>query len=92
MKKFLMVMLVLCLAITPVFALADSTLRVQGNASVTITPDIAVLRVGYAGENSDSSVAQQETADAITAIVDALKAQGLTEDDIATANLNTYPV
>lgn len=92
MKKTLMILLVLCLAVMPVFALADSTLRVQGNASVSITPDTAVLRVGYAGENSDSSVAQQETADAVIAIVEAIKAHGVAEDDIATANLNTYPV
>ena len=50
------------------------------------------MRGGKAGENSDSDEAKQETADDITAIVEAIKAQGLKEDDIDTANLNTYPV
>lgn len=92
MKKTLMIVLIAALAMMPMLALADSTLRVQGNASITVTPDTAILNVGYSGENSDSSVAQQQTADAITAIVDAVKALGVDEADIVTANLNTYPV
>lgn len=92
MKKTLTLVIVALLALSPVLALADNTMRVQGNASVTVTPDTAVLSVGYSGESGDSSVAQQETADAITAIIEAVRANGVEETDVVTAYLNTYPV
>lgn len=92
MKKFLIVTLVMALCLTPMLALADSALRVQGNATLTVAPDTAILSVGYSGESQDSKVAQQQTADAIAAVIEAVKAGGVEEADIVTASLNTYPV
>lgn len=92
MKKLITATLVLCMALLPVLALADSTLTARGNATLRVTPDIAILSVGYAGEDSDSSAAQQKTADAITAVVKALTALGIEDADIVTSYLNTYPV
>ena len=94
MKKLTVVALVLCLALMPMFALAedDRTMSVLGTATLTVTPDLAILNVGYAGENADSTLAQQAAADAITAVVAAVKELGVAEADIVTAYLNTYPV
>lgn len=92
MKKTCLLILALCLACTPALALADSTMRVQGTATITVAPNMAILYVGYSGEQDDSSAAQQETAAVIHAIIAALEDAGIGEDDIATSYLNTYPV
>lgn len=92
MKKTFAVIMALLVVCLPLFALADSTMRVVGSASVTVTPDIAVLTVGHSWESADSGLAQRETAAVIAAVVEALKAQGIDEDDIVTARLSTYPV
>lgn len=92
MKKLVILALVLSLCALPMLALADSTLRVQGNATIAVAPDNAVVGVGFSVEGSDSSAAQQQTADAITAIVEAVKALGIEEADIVTSSLSIYPV
>ncbi|GHU84008.1 hypothetical protein FACS1894196_4750 [Clostridia bacterium] len=91
MKKLLVLVLVLCLVALPVMALADSTLRAQGVATVTAAPDKAVISVGYSCENVDVRTAQTNNANAITAIVDAVKALGVEEADIATLYVNIHP-
>lgn len=92
MKKILITILALSLALLPALALADSTMRVQGNATISVAPDIATVYAGFSGEDADSSAIQQQAADAITAIVEAVKALGIEDDDIVTSYLNTYPV
>ncbi|MDL2317520.1 SIMPL domain-containing protein [Eubacteriales bacterium OttesenSCG-928-A19] len=91
MKRHLVILLILCVACAPALAMADSTLRVQGSATVSVEPDMAVLSVGYATEQPDSSVAQQEATGAINAIIDALKAANIPDEDIVTSYLNAYP-
>lgn len=84
--------ILVALMLLPTAAMADSLLKVQGSATVTVPPDMAVLSVGVSNEDENSSTAQQRTADAITAVVDAIKKAGLSDEDIATSYLNTYPV
>lgn len=91
-KKLLVLALALCVGIMPTLALADSALRVQGNAVLTVSPDTAVVNVGHSVESADSSAAQQQSAAAITAVVEAVRALGVEEADIVTAYINTYPV
>lgn len=95
MKKItLTLVLALCLLATPALSLASSgnALRVQGNASLKVAPDIATLYVGYSVEDMQSATAQQKSAETIDAIVAALTDAGAAEDDISTASLQTYPV
>lgn len=92
MKKWMVWTLLVCMAVLPGFALADSSLRVQGSASVKVKPDTAILEVGFSGENEDSTVIQEQATDAINAITTAILGEGIPEDDISTAYLNTYPV
>lgn len=92
MKKTALALMIACVALFPVFALADSTLRVQGSATINVEPDTATLYAGYAGEQSDSSLAQQDAADAIEKVVEAIKEKGIEEEDIVTSYINTYPV
>lgn len=92
MKKTLLVALSVLMLCLPVFALADSTLSVRGNATVAIEPDSAVLNIGYACQNADPSIAQAETAEHIQAILDVARALGVEDKDIATSQLNIHPV
>lgn len=92
MKKILSAALIFCLALTPVFALAEKTLSVQGSATVTVAPDCAFVYVGYSCENIDSSQAQKETSDVIEKIVDAVLDLGIEEGEIVTSYINIYPV
>lgn len=92
MKTLLVVVMALSLVLTPMLALADDgSLRVQGNAQISIAPDTAILSVGYATEDVDSTEAQRQATEAIEAVVAALKEMGIAEEDIVTAYLNTYP-
>ncbi len=92
MKKNGTIALVLCLALLPAFSLADgSTLRVRGSATLKAKPDGAILSIGYAAENDDAKAAQQETATAITAIVEAVRALDIPEENISTGSMSTYP-
>lgn len=91
MKKFVLLTLMLCLAIGPALALADGTLRAEGTSTLSVEPDQALLSVGCAMEHAESSVAQQRTADALAAVIDAVKALGIEESDIATSSFNIYP-
>ena len=64
---------------------------VTGAGRVSVTPDIATLRVGV--ETSDESVgaAMSEAAQSMQAVVDSLTAAGIDEDDIQTLNFSVSP-
>ncbi len=91
-KKIWVILLILCIALTPAMGLAASTLRVQGSATVNVAPDRAVVSVGYTGESPDPSFAQQQTAEAVEKIVTAVTKLGVMTEDIATTYINMYPV
>lgn len=91
--KLLALTLVLCMAAFPAMAMAeDSTLHVLGSATLTVAPDRAMIQFGYSCENPDAAQAQAETAERIAAILEAVQALNIEEDQIATAYLNIYPV
>lgn len=92
MKKALIPLLILALLLVPVLSLAEGTMRALGSASVSISPDYAVLYLGYTGENADPSQAQSQAASAITAIIDAVREKDIDEKDIVTASMYIYPV
>ncbi len=92
MKKILIILLVLCLAVAPAIALAEGTLKVNGSAKITIEPDRATLSLGYTCEDAVSATAQKMAAEASAAILQAIQAAGVAEEDIATTSLNTSPV
>ena len=64
---------------------------VTGAGRVSVTPDIATLRVGV--ETSDESVgaAMSEAAQSMQAVVDSLMSAGIDEDDIQTLNFSVSP-
>lgn len=92
-RKIGVVALILCLALVPAFALAEATsLRVTGSATLTVEPDLAEIAIGFSGEDADSAAIQAETGRVIEAVVKAVTALDIAEEDIMTSYVNTYPV
>jgi uncharacterized protein YggE len=86
--------LVICAAVIgPATASDDSSDRViyvSGNGKVTTDPDLAIISLAVETENADVKTAQQENALRMDTTIDALKALGLTSDDLATTGYNIY--
>ena len=76
---------------TVLFDRSNDGIWVTGAGRVSVTPDIATLRVGV--ETSDESVgaAMSEAAQSMQAVVDSLTAAGIDEDDIQTLNFSVSP-
>lgn len=72
---------------TPVTTTADGpTVSVNGHGAVMITPDAASVVVGVTITEDTLSGAQQTATDSMNAILEALSAQGIADEDIQTAS------
>ena len=95
MKKLLALILTLALLL-PAFAMADvlaaegATITVSGSASVTLKADYAQVSVGVSTKAPTVDEASRKNAEAIHAVIAALKEAGVQEDDIATSNYSVY--
>jgi uncharacterized protein YggE len=69
----------------------QNTLTVTGTGTVKIMPDVAYVTIGVTTNDADAAKAQQQNKDAMNAIFDALKKEGLTDDDMRTTSYTTYP-
>ncbi len=94
MKKLFSLLLALLLGLTP--ALAESypaaqgaTISVTGGASVSLKADYAQVTVGVSTTDETVEKAGAANAEAIHAVIAALKNAGIAEEDIAT---NSYSV
>jgi uncharacterized protein len=77
----------------PVSAESDDIPRrvtVSGNGQVSITPDTGMVTLGVEIQNADLGVAQTEAAERMDAVIAAMKANGIAEADITTANYNIW--
>jgi uncharacterized protein YggE len=95
MKKRMFLMLALtlvcCLAAAP--ARADArTVTAEGSATVTVAPDSATFSAGVTTQDVLVTAAQSANADAMQAVLAALKAQGVAEEDLQTYNYSVNPV
>jgi uncharacterized protein YggE len=70
----------------------DKLIHVSGTGKVTTTPDEAVVVFAVETENADVKTAQQQNAERMDAVVNALKKAGIPEKDIRTAGYNIIPV
>ena len=66
-------------------------ISVTGRGEVTVTPDLALLRLGVEARGDTVALARADAADALTAMVDVLSASGLQESDIQTRFFNIRP-
>ena len=65
---------------------------VSGTGEVTVTPDVAILTLGVEAQETTVSASQSEAAVAMTAVVDALKTNGVADKDIQTQWHSISPV
>lgn len=64
---------------------------VTGQGKVTLEPDLALLSLGVETRAKTVKAARAEAAEAMTGIINALKAKGIADKDIRTSYFNIYP-
>lgn len=69
---------------------ATRTISVNGEGRVSLTPDVVMMSVGVDERNADLNTAQANAADKMDAIIAALRANGVAEEDIQTGNYSVY--
>lgn len=67
-----------------------NTLTVTGNGSAFGKPDVATIQIGVQTRNADAGVAVDENTRRMNALMEALKALGIAENDLQTANFSVY--
>jgi uncharacterized protein len=96
MKKLLLLVLVSALVFTlsaaPALADGVQTVTAQGSATITVTPDEASFTAGVTTQDATVAAAQSANTTAMQAILTALKAAGVAEEDLQTAYYNITPV
>jgi len=65
---------------------------VSGEGKVTVVPDTAMLSLGIEAQEATVAVAQDKANIAMVAVMDALDAAGIDENDIQTRNFSIQPV
>ncbi|WP_028399535.1 SIMPL domain-containing protein [Ectobacillus panaciterrae] len=69
----------------------DSTLTLQGEGTVQAKPDVVVITLGVSTENENVKTAQEENAVHSAALLNALKALGIQEQEIQTISYTITP-
>jgi len=91
MKKLIALLMALLL---PISCLAEAaqgaTITVTGAAAVTIQADYARISVGVSTRGKTVDAASAENSAAIHAVIEALKAAGVAEEDIVTNSYNVH--
>ncbi len=67
-----------------------ATMQVSTSESIKVKPDLAYVDLGVTTTAMSAQEAQQQNATAATAMLEALKAQGIAEEDIKTTYLNIF--
>lgn len=67
------------------------SIHVTGNGSVVGEPDMATLNLGVSVEKKTVAEAREAAAVAMTAVIDALKANDVAENDIQTERFSIHP-
>ena len=91
MKKMIAVCLACLLIVLSVPALAEENPRlihVSGNATVALAADTATLQIGVNTKKPTVQEAQKENAALMNAVLDALHAIGIEDQDIMTSQFN----
>ena len=69
----------------------QSGISVSGEGSIDLVPDLALLNVGVETMAESVSQAREEAAQAMDAVIAAVKAQGMEDKDIQTRAFNIWP-
>jgi len=69
-----------------------NTIIVSGIGFTHATPDLALLTMGVRTESRNAQDAQQQNADKMNSVMDALKASGIAEGDVKTISYRLEPI
>jgi uncharacterized protein YggE len=72
-------------------AATNSGIWVSGTATLEIPADVAQVSIGVESRELTVADARNNAANAMESVLDAIKANGVDEDDIVTTNFNIYP-
>lgn len=67
-----------------------SKLSVTTTESVTVVPDVAYVTLGVQSQGASAEEAMNQNSVTANAVLDAIKNQGIAEEDIQTTNMNIY--
>ncbi|NQW20760.1 MAG: SIMPL domain-containing protein [Chloroflexi bacterium] len=70
---------------------ASSGIWVTGQGTIEIPADVAQVSIGVESREITVAAARQNAADAMENVLNAIKENGVSEDDIVTTNFNIYP-
>jgi uncharacterized protein YggE len=79
-------------AADPATTTPEHTIAVTGMADVSVAPDVADIVLGVMVQKSTVSAAQSAAATSMSAVIDAIKKDGVDDKDIVTVNLSLNPV
>lgn len=68
-----------------------ATINVSGSGTVAIAPDIAIINVGVLRQAKTARAALDDNNTAMADVIAAMKAQGIADKDLQTANFNIQP-
>jgi uncharacterized protein YggE len=90
--RILFALLVAMLTAAPLPARAlDRLVTVAGDATVAVAPDTAMIRIGVTSQGKDARAASEANAKQMTAVLNAIKANGIDARDIQTSRLSLQP-
>lgn len=99
----ILVLVALLMASLPAVAMAQTpeevleeeprrSIIVEGTGTVDLAPDTAEVTFGVVTQNESLEAAQDENSRRLQAVIDALTAAGIAEEDIATSEYVVYPI
>lgn len=68
-----------------------NTMSVSAEGKVSATPDLATVTLGVVSQGKNAAEVQDQNSSKINKIIDFVKQQGITKDDISTSQFNIYP-
>ncbi len=92
MLRILPSLVVVATALLPLSAhAADKLVTVTGEATVSIAPDMAVIRIGVTTQGKTAREASEANGNQMTAVLAAIKDAGIATKDVQTSRLSLQP-
>lgn len=70
---------------------AGNFVTMVGTGSVSVKPDTALITLGFTKQAATAQAAQNEANQAMNAVIEALKAQGIAEERLQTSSFQIHP-
>jgi uncharacterized protein len=88
--RVLFALIAFAAALTPGRA-AEKLITVTGEATIAVAPEAAVIRIGVSSQDKTAREASDTNAKQMTAVLSAIKSNGVADRDIQTSRLSLQP-